>query len=105
MEYAQENLERARNQLLLSIYQQCEDNASLASLMGEYIASVGDPTFAFELLKRVERASAQDVVRVAKKYFQPHRRTRVTGYPQVESDHRLEGSEGPTAQVETEAES
>lgn len=99
-EYAQEILERARNQLLLSIYQQCEDNASLASLMGEYIASTGDPMFAFELLKRVERATAQDLVRVSKKYFQPHRRTRVIGYPQGET-------EGATwiPQLETEAES
>jgi zinc protease len=82
LEFAQEVIERARNQLLLSIYQQCEDNASLASLMGEFISSVGDPTFAFELLSRVERTSMDDLMRVAKKYFQPHRRTRVVGYPQ-----------------------
>jgi zinc protease len=92
-EFAQEVIERARNQLLLSIYQQCEDNASLASLMGEFISSVGDPTFAFELLKRVERTSVEDLMRVAKQYFQPHLCTRVVGHPQEETEESKEEAE------------
>jgi zinc protease len=74
-------LARARNQLLLSIYQQCEDNASLASFMGEFLASSGDPLFAFELLKRLESVQASDVSRVIGTYFRPERLTRIVGSP------------------------
>jgi len=103
LEFAQEVIERSRNQLLLSIYQQCEDNASLASLMGEYISSVGDPTFAFELLKRVESATPQDLIRVVKKYLQPHRRTRVIGYPQETKDGAKEDAKEDAEEVEAKS--
>ena len=56
-------------------------------------SSVGDPTFAFELLKRVEQASPEDLIRVVKKYLQPHRRTRVIGYPLEEKEETKEESE------------
>jgi predicted Zn-dependent peptidase len=74
-------LKRAKNQLLLSIFQQCEDNASLASYMGEFIASADDPLFAFELLGRLENVEHGDVVRVVQRYLPPHRRNRVVGHP------------------------
>jgi zinc protease len=79
--FPESTLTRARNQLLLSIYQQCEDNASLASFMGEFLASSGDPLFAFELLKRLEKVKAEDVSRVIKTYFRPERLTRIIGSP------------------------
>jgi zinc protease len=79
--FSPDTLTRARNQLLLSIYSQCEDNASLASFMGEFLAGAGDPLFAFELLKRLEAVKSEDVSRVVKTYFKPERLTKIVGSP------------------------
>jgi predicted Zn-dependent peptidase len=75
-------VERARNQLLLQVYRQMEDNNSLASFMGEFIATANDPIFAFDLLKRVSTVTPEDVLRVVSKYFIPSNRTTVVGRPQ-----------------------
>jgi zinc protease len=79
-------LTRAKSQLLLLMYQQCEDNASLASFMGEFISSAGDPLFSFELLSRVEKVQAKDLARIIPIYFKKQRQTRIVGRPSVEED-------------------
>lgn len=75
-------LERARNQLLLGIYQQWEDNGSLASYMGEFITSAASPLHAFTMVKEIEKVSAADVRRVIATYLIPTNRTVVIGQPE-----------------------
>ena len=74
-------LARAQNQLLLHIYGQLEDNASLASFLGEYIPTAGDPLFGFTLIQQIQKVTAADVVRVAAQYLDPSNRTVVVGTP------------------------
>jgi predicted Zn-dependent peptidase len=75
-------LTRARNQLLLHIYSQLEDNGSLASFLGEYIPTVGDPLFGFNLIQQIQNVTAADVARVAAQYLGSANRTVVIGTPQ-----------------------
>ncbi|MGZ3687881.1 MAG: M16 family metallopeptidase, partial [Bdellovibrionota bacterium] len=74
-------VERAKNQLLLSVYHSYDENQSLASFIGEYIASAGNPIFAFDLVQRVSAVTADDVLRVVGKYLVPTNRTTVIGRP------------------------
>jgi zinc protease len=74
-------VERAKNQLLLEVFHQLEDNASLASFMGEYIASAGDPLYAFELLRAIEQVGPADVKRVVGQYLKSENRSVIIGRP------------------------
>lgn len=76
-----DEVERARNQLLLAMLRGMSDNEGIASFMGEYILSAGDPLFAFEQLAAVENVTAEQVLRAARQYFDPARRTVVIGRP------------------------
>lgn len=73
---------RAKNQLLLSLNSQLEDNESMASFLGEYIPTAGDPTFGFSLITAIQNLTPADLLRVAGKYLQPSNRTLVVGTPQ-----------------------
>src|SRR5262249_5737388 len=73
-------VERARNQLLLALCRHWTQNESVASFMGEYLSAAGDPVFAFEQVEQVEKAKAEDVLRVARQYLIPENRTVVMGF-------------------------
>ncbi len=75
-------VDRAKNQLLLQLHSQLEQNESMASFLGEYIATAGDPVFGFNLVSGIEKVTAADLVRVAAKYLVPTNRTIVVGTPQ-----------------------
>jgi len=77
----EDEVERAKNQLLLQTYAQWMDNSSLASFMGEYISSADDPFFAFELVDAVEKVTPQDVQSMIRKYMMTSSRTVVVGKP------------------------
>jgi predicted Zn-dependent peptidase len=74
-------LERARNQLLLNVYDSWKENGELAAFMGEYLASAGDLMFGFGLVERIERVTAAEVRQVAARYLKPTARTTVVGRP------------------------
>jgi zinc protease len=79
-------LDRAKNQLLLSMYRQWENNGDLTSFMGEFIASAGDPLYAFDLASAVDHVTVADVQRVIGKYLTAANRTVVIGHPQTAGD-------------------
>jgi zinc protease len=79
------SVERAKNQLLLRIYKSWSDNGGLAAYMGEYIASAGDPLFAFTMVERLEAVTVDDVKRVIGRYLRPENRTVVYGRPAGDS--------------------
>jgi zinc protease len=73
------DVERARNQLLLAIYPSWSRNEGLLTFMGEFISAAGDPLYAFEQIEAVERVTSEDVLRVARKYLISSNRTVVVG--------------------------
>jgi zinc protease len=76
-------VERAKNQLLLQIYQQWQENNSLAGFMGEFIASAGDPMVAFAQTAAIEQVTPADVKQVIAKYLVHTNRTVVVGIPDL----------------------
>jgi len=80
-EGADDLIDRAKNQLLLQLHSQLEQNESMASFLGEYIVTAGDPIFGFNLVSAVEKVSAADLVRVIQKYLVSTNRTVVVGMP------------------------
>ncbi|MGE0615258.1 MAG: M16 family metallopeptidase [Bacteriovoracia bacterium] len=75
---------RARNQLLLAIYEQWDENAALANFMGEFIATSGDPVKAFDLAAAVSRVTPAEVVRVVGQYLVPTNRTVIEMTPKAD---------------------
>jgi zinc protease len=82
------DLKRAKNQLLLSIYQQLEDNDSLANYLGEFITAAGDPAFAFELINRIAAVTPEKVKQVVSQYLVPQNRTVIVGEPEASRKDR-----------------
>jgi zinc protease len=74
-------VERARNQLLLGICLNWNENSALASFMGEYEIAAGDLCFGFKLVEALKKVTGADVARVAKKYLTKENRTIVVGSP------------------------
>lgn len=72
---------RGKNQLLLEIYHQWEENASLANFMGEFIASADHPLYAFELTQKVKDVKLEEVREVISRYLVATNRTVVLGLP------------------------
>ncbi len=77
-------VERARNQWLLSVYQSWSDNEGLAAYLGEYLASADDLMLGFERASQIERIRAAQVRDVAQRYLLPANRTVVVGRPAPE---------------------
>jgi zinc protease len=83
-------VERARNQLLLETYGQWEDTGSLASFMGEYLISAGDPLYGFALVAALDGVTAADVARVREMYLTPRNRSVVLAHAPEELAHAPE---------------
>lgn len=71
----QDEIIRAKNQILLDQYEEWETNSSLATFMGEFSISTGDPLYGFQLIKQVSQVTLQDVLRVLQEYLIPTNRT------------------------------
>lgn len=69
--------ERAKNYLLYELYSELEEGNQIASFLGEFIVTAGDPGFGLELPKRVEKVKKESVQKALQKYLQP--RCRVIG--------------------------
>jgi zinc protease len=75
------DIERARNLLRLQIYSDWDDNAGLASFMGEYLMTTGDPRFGFLLCEALGRVTEADVLSAIDKYLRRENRTTLVGRP------------------------
>lgn len=64
-----DELERARNQVLLSFYSGMRSNMSLARHIGGYAVVCGDPLFGQRMLKAVQDVSADEVRGVLRRYL------------------------------------
>jgi zinc protease len=76
-------LTKAKNQLLAQHYRQLKTIAGRANLLGTYEVFYGDYNKLYTVDKDIEAVSAEDVQRVAKKYFSERNRTVATLIPEV----------------------
>ena len=66
---APEELERARNQVLLSYYGGMRSNMSLARQVGGYTLACGDPLFGQRAMEALQAAGAEEVSSVLQRYL------------------------------------
>ncbi len=69
------SLARVKIRTRATLIRQLDDNAGLAQLLASYYANFGDWKKLFTELDEVDKVTADDVQRVAKKYFTPDNRT------------------------------
>ena len=80
---APEELTKAKNQLLAQHYRELKTIAGRANLLGTYEVFYGDYRKLYTSDKDIQAVSAEDVQRVAKKYFSEQNRTVATLIPEV----------------------
>jgi predicted Zn-dependent peptidase len=68
-------LARVKTRTRAGLIRQLDDNAGLAQLLASYYANYGDWKKLFTSLDEIDKVTADDVQRVAKKYFTPENRT------------------------------
>jgi zinc protease len=78
-----EELRKAKNQLLTQHYRQLKTIAGRANLLGIYEVFYGDYRKLYTYDGDIERVTAEDVQRVAKKYFSEKNRTVATLIPEA----------------------
>lgn len=76
-------LRKAKNQFLANFYRQMKTIAGRANLLGSYEVFQGNYADLFTVTQRVDAVTADDVQRVAKKYFAEKNRTVATLIPEV----------------------
>ncbi len=69
------SLARVKIRTRATLIRQLDDNAGLAQLLANYYGAYGDWKKLFTSLDEVDKVTADDVQRVAKKYFTPDNRT------------------------------
>jgi zinc protease len=72
-------LERAKNKLNFGFYEGLGSNFEKARFLGQYETSAGDFREGIRHHDRIQNITANEVLEVAKKYFDPNRRTVITG--------------------------
>jgi len=77
-------LARVKTRTRAGVIRQLDDNAGLAQLLASYYANYGDWKKLFTSLDEIDKVTADDVQRVAKKYFTPENRTVAVTYQPAE---------------------
>ena len=90
-----ETLQRVKTKTRASLIRRLDSNAGLAALLPAYYADYGDWRKLFTGLDEINRVTADDVQRVARKYFVPEART-VAVTRQVRNAGPAPGAERPT---------
>jgi len=81
-EVTDRELQKARNQIRAEAIKELKDNSGKADRIALYESMAGDYKKMFTVLDQVDAVTRDDVVRVAKKYFDIDRRTIVTLIPE-----------------------
>jgi zinc protease len=86
----EEELQKAKNQVEAEFYMGIQSNESKAEMLGRYQTFFGDHKRLFQQADKYAAVTADDIMRVAKKYFDPRNRTVVT----VIQETKLSGTMG-----------
>ncbi len=78
-------LARVKTRTRAGLIRQLDDNAGLAQLLASYHANYGDWKKLFTSLDEIDKVTADDVQRVARKYFTPENRTVAVTYQPTEA--------------------
>jgi len=78
-------LARVKTRTRAGLIRQLDDNAGLAQLLASYYANYGDWKKLFTGLNEIDQVTADDVQRVAKKYFTPENRTVAVTFQSAEA--------------------
>ncbi|MBX2815801.1 MAG: insulinase family protein [Saprospiraceae bacterium] len=92
---SEEEVERAKAEILKEIELGLTNTANIGMFMSEYIA-MGDWRMLYIGRDRIEQVTADDVLRVAKHYFQPSNRTVGQFIPAEEEPQRVEIPDAPS---------
>lgn len=82
------DVERARNQLLKRVYASWESNEGLAEFLGDSTITGEHPKTGFELVDAIRSVQPADVIRVARRYLIPSRRSVLVGKPKTAGESR-----------------
>ncbi len=77
-------LARVKTRTRAGLIRQLDNNTGLAQLLAEYYANYGEWRKLFTSLDEIDKVTADDVQRVAQKYFIPSNRTVSVIYPPPE---------------------
>ncbi len=77
-----EELQKAKNQLLVSFYREMNTIAGRANLLGQYELFFGDYNKLLSAGSEIEKVTAEDVQNVAKRYLDPKNKTIATLIPE-----------------------
>jgi zinc protease len=77
-----EELQKAKNQLLVSLYREMNTIAGRANLLGQYELFFGDYNRLLAAGSEIEKVTAGDVQNVAKRYLDPKNKTIATLIPE-----------------------
>ncbi len=77
----EEDLQKAKNIAQAQVIRGMEGNASRARMLGYHQVVFGDYQQLFQILDKLNRVRLEDIQRVAKKYFDPDRRTTLVLVP------------------------
>jgi predicted Zn-dependent peptidase len=79
------SLARVKTRTRAALIRQLDDNAGLAQLLASYYANYGDWKKLFTSLDEIDKVTADDVKRVASKYFTPENRTVAVTFQSTEA--------------------
>ena len=68
-------LQKVKNQVRSDFIRRQSSNEGLAGMISYYQALLGDFRYMIGYADAIEKVTAQDILRVARQYFEPHNRT------------------------------
>ncbi len=86
-----EALARVKTRTRAGLIRQLDNNASLAQMLTAYYANYGDWKKLFTSLDDIDKVTADDVQRVARKYFTPENRTVAATYQPADAPAQSKG--------------
>ncbi len=87
-------LEKVKNRMELGFLQGLETASGKAEQVGFFEVVMGDGAALFSRLEELRAVTARDIQRVAKRYFDPRRRTRISVVPERRQSSRTRASAG-----------
>lgn len=76
---SEKELQRAKNMVKFAFYNRLSSNSSRARFIGKYEITMGSFEAGLELYQAIDQVTAEDILEVANRYFEPQKRTTIIG--------------------------